>query len=100
MKINKKTPGLAHLKKILLPGMHMHRYPPLSSMQVPSFWQGFDWHSLMLISQRRPLNPAGQSQRYDPSVLTQTPPCSHGDPVKNLVIIKIKNVEVNNTDAE
>ena len=64
------------------PGIQMHRNPPLSSIQVPWFWQGFVSHSLMLISHRRPLNPFGQSHRYDPGSLTQVPPCSQGDPNK------------------
>ena len=32
------------------PGIQMHRKAPLSSRHVPSFWHGFESHSLMLIS--------------------------------------------------
>jgi hypothetical protein len=60
--------------------MQMQRKPPRSSMHVPSFWHGFDSHSLMLISQRGPPKPLGQSQWKDPGVFTHTPSCSHGDP--------------------
>ena len=66
------------------PGMQMQRNPPRSSMHVPSFWQGFDSHSLMFISQRRPLNPGKQSHRYEPGMLTQVPPCSQGEPVREI----------------
>ena len=52
---------------------------PRLSRHVPSFRQGSEAHSLMLISQRGPMKPMAQSQRYDPSVLTHVEPCSHGD---------------------
>ena len=35
------------------PGIQMHRKAPLSSRHVPSFWHGFESHSLMLISHLR-----------------------------------------------
>jgi hypothetical protein len=60
--------------------MQTHLYDPMSSRQVPSFWHGFDSHSLKLISHRGPVNPAVQLQMNEPGVLTQIPPCSHGEP--------------------
>ena len=74
---------ISNSKRIFcLPGIQMQRNPPLSSMQVPSFWQGLDSHSLIFSSQRRPLNPVLQSHLYDPAVFTQTPSCSQGEPSK------------------
>ena len=79
-----KTPSTHYIQLLAnsfnSPGMQMQRNPPRSSMHVPSFWQGFDSHSLMFISQRRPLNPGRQSHRYEPGMLTQVPPCSQGEP--------------------
>ena len=60
--------------------MQIQRKPPRSSIHVPSFWQGFDSHSFIFISHRRPLNPGLQSHLYEPAVLTQIPSCSHGEP--------------------
>lgn len=65
-----------------LPGMHTQRNPPLSSRQVPSFLQGFESHSLILISHRGPVNPLVQLQWNDPGVFTQVPSCSQGDPLR------------------
>jgi len=65
-----------------LPGMHTHRKVPGSSRQDPSFLQGCESHSFTLVSHRGPVKPCGQLQANDPGVLTQTPSCSHGDPVQ------------------
>ena len=80
--------AIRHSKRIFcLPGIQMQRNPPLSSMQVPSFWQGLDSHSLMFSSQRRPLNPVLQSHLQEPAVFTQTPSCSQGEPSKMIRFI-------------
>lgn len=71
------------VKVKILPGMHTHLNVPGSSRQDPSFLHGCESHSFTLVSQRGPVNPCGQLQANDPGVLTQTPSCSHGDPVKN-----------------
>lgn len=60
--------------------MQTQRNPPLSSRHVPSFLQGLESHSLMLISHRGPVKPFVQLQWNDPGVLTHVPSCSHGDP--------------------
>ena len=74
----------------------MQRNPPRSSMHVPSFWHGFDSHSLIFTSHRRPLNPCLQSHLYDPAVLTQIPSCSHGEPskcnVKSVIETQIRKI--------
>lgn len=64
-----------------LPGIQTQRYDPRSSRQVPSFWQGFESHSLMFTSQRAPVKPTAQSHRNEPGVFTQVPPCSQGEPL-------------------
>lgn len=61
--------------------MQTQRNPPLSSRHVPSFLQGFESHSLILISHRGPVNPLVQLQWNDPGVFTQVPSCSQGDPL-------------------
>lgn len=38
------------------PGTHEHMYPLVRSMHVPLFRQGFDSHSLTLVSQLSPVN--------------------------------------------
>ena len=65
--------------KNFLPSMQRQVNFPRSSRQVPSLRQGLEWHSLMFVSQRGPSKPGWQSQRNDPGVFTQEPPCSQGD---------------------
>lgn len=67
---------------IYKPGMQTHRNVPGSSRQLPSFWQGWDSHSFMLVSHRGPVNPWLQLQANEPGMLTQIPLCSHGDPAR------------------
>lgn len=46
----------SHLcQKLPSPGIQRHVKPPILSRQVASFWHGFEWHSLMSISQRGPV---------------------------------------------
>lgn len=80
--VRKFSKSKTECRKKKLPGMHTQRNPPLSSRQVPSFLQGFESHSLILISHRGPVNPLVQLQWNDPGVFTQVPSCSQGDPLR------------------
>lgn len=71
---------LLHYIIKILPGIQTHRKVPGSSKQEPSFWQGWDSHSFILVSHLGPVKPWEQLQAKLPGVLTQIPSCSQGNP--------------------
>lgn len=62
--------------------MQTHLKVPGSSKQEPSFWHGWDSHSLTLVSHLGPVKPCVQLHAKLPGVFTHMPSCSHGEPIK------------------
>lgn len=63
---------------------HVHSKPFTLSTQVPSFTQGFDWHSSTSVSQWVPVIPSGQTQTVPPPTFSlHTPSFWHTLPLQS-----------------
>ncbi len=56
-------------------------------LQVAPFWQGEDWHSLVLTSQLVPSKPSGHVQRYEAPKLTHVAPFWQGLELQTFTLV-------------
>lgn len=62
--------------------------------QVPPYWQGFDWHSLMSLSHWLPVYPFGQQQKKSLSVVLLNLSTEHVPPFRQGLTVRKKNSNI------